>query len=84
MKLYTVTNNQTGVTKRLDLKQTVDMIYFDAIQDVINENPDAYSNDEIKAIMGGWDIGMYTDIQNDLDQLSEETKVGRYTVTPLA
>jgi hypothetical protein len=84
MKLYTVTNNQTGVTRGLDLKQTVDLVYFDAIQECINQNPDDYDNDEIKAIMGGWDIGWYTDIQNELDQIAEAVTVGRYTVTPIA
>jgi hypothetical protein len=84
MKLFTVKNNETGETKGLDLTATLDLTYFDAVQEYINHNPDEFTDDEVKVAMGGWDIGIYTDFQNELDQLDKETVVGRYTVTPLA
>lgn len=83
MKIFTIKNSETGVVKGYDLEATTDLVYFDAIQDGINENPDAYSNEEIKAIVGGWDMGIYADLQNELDQISEEMIIGRYAVTPL-
>jgi hypothetical protein len=82
-KLYIVKNEETGVTKGIDLTQTVDLVYFDAIQETISQNPDDFDNDEVKALMGGWDIGYYTDLQSMVHQMFEVTKIGRYTVTPV-
>lgn len=83
MKLFTIKNNETGETKGLDLTQTLDLTYFDLIQEAINHNPDDYDNDEIKLLMAGWDIGWYTQFQNELDLLSEPLTAGRYTITPI-
>jgi len=83
MKLLTVKNNQTGETKGLDVTATLDLTYFDLVQEHINNNPDDYDNDEIKALMGGWDIGLYTDFKSALHDLDAPLTVGRYTITPI-
>jgi len=83
MKLFTVKNNETGETKGLDLTATLDLTYFDLIQETINHNPDDFDNDEVKALMGGHDLGWYVQFQNELDQLSDPLTAGRYTITPI-
>jgi hypothetical protein len=83
MQLFTVKNNETGVIKGLSQEPALDLIYFDAIQAYI-DYVGGFTNDEIKAVLGGYDMGYYVEFLNELDQLSEPMTVGRYTVTPIA
>lgn len=83
MGLYIIKNEETGLTKGYDITTTLNLVYFDLMQEAINTAPDDISNDEVKALMGGWDIGWYVDFQNELDQISEPLTAGRYTITPV-
>lgn len=83
MNLYTVKNNETGETKGLDLKATVDMIYFDAVAQGIKDYPEEYSEFDHAELMRVADIGLYRDLQEMIEDLGEPHTFGRYTVTPI-
>lgn len=83
MKLFTVTNNETGEVKGLDLKATLDLTYFDAIEETIKQAPEEFDADEIAELRATHDIGYYVDFQNSLDQLSQPLDIGRFTITPI-